>query len=112
MKIYVAGPYSAPTERERVENTARAMDAGLALYKLGHSPYVPHLSHWLDIRARQTSVPMSWEDWMEWDEEWLKSCDALLYLASSPGADREHDQAVSLGIPIYHSIVSVPKAER
>lgn len=112
LRIYVAGPYTAPTDKGKLENTVRAMDAGLTLYKLGHYPYVPHLSHWLDIRARQTNVAMSWEDWMEWDEVWLESCDALLYLASSPGADRELAQARARSKVIYRSLDEVPKAGR
>jgi hypothetical protein len=36
--------------------------------------------------------------------EWLKKCDAILYYASSPGADRELEFAKENGIAVFFSI--------
>lgn len=107
-KIYVAGPYTAPTIEQCEENSKKAIDASLELFKKGYIPFVPHLAHWADLRAKETGVNMSWEDYMAWDLEFLKSCDAFLYLGPSRGADIELKIAKKLGLKIYYSLEEVP----
>ena len=104
MKIYVASSYSAPTEAERLANTYRAIDAGLAVYRKGHIPFIPHLCHWADARATEQGQPLTWEDWMAIGDAWLKQCDAILYLAPSKGADIELARAKELGLRIFYSV--------
>lgn len=108
MKIYIAGPYSADSAKARHENVIRAIDAGLALWKNGHSPYIPHLTHYVDQRARIAKIPMAWEDYIEWDKAWLEACDAVLFIGSSKGAEIELDVARKMGKEIFFSINSVP----
>lgn len=108
MLIYIAGPLSAPTEEQRLANVYRAIDAGLAVYRKGHIPFIPHLSHWADRRAEELGLPMEWEDWMAIDDAWLRECDALLYLGSSPGADIELQRAMDLGLDIYFTLEAIP----
>lgn len=93
MKIYVAGPYSHPTEEGRLANVRRALDAAVALIRAGHTPFVPHLSHYLDERAEATGARIDYEEWLRQDREWLDLCEGFLYLAPSPGADRELERA-------------------
>jgi hypothetical protein len=107
LKIYVAGPYTAPTPELCRANVDKAIDAGLSLWKKGHFPYIPHLTHYIDEFAMQTGVPMSYEEYLEMDTAWLKECDALLYLGSSKGADYELENAKGLGLIIFHSIDEV-----
>jgi hypothetical protein len=111
----VAGPYSASSEQERELNTLKAIEAGLALFKLGHTPFIPHLTHYVDLHAHRTGVPMTWQDYMRLDLEWLKVCDALLFLGPSKGADMELQYALKAGIRVFRSLseieaVSVPAA--
>jgi len=87
--VYVAGPYSASTAERRERNVEAAVDAGVALFQRGHFPYIPHLTHFVDLRAKQTGITLEWEDYISWDLPWLERCDALLYLGSSKGADLE-----------------------
>jgi hypothetical protein len=108
LKIYVAGPYTAPTAELRLRNTNIAIDVGLQLWKKGHFPYIPHLTHFVDERAAEIDIPMQYEEYLAWDTEWLKQCDAFLYLASSRGADYELQNAKRLGLAIFHSIDEIP----
>lgn len=91
--VYVAGPISP----DPLGHTRRALDAGSELMAAGIAPFVPHLAClW------QVVYPRSYEDWMRWDAEWIRRCDALLRLpGASPGADREMLLAMELGIPIF-----------
>ena len=107
LKIYIAGPYSAETEEERAKNTESAIDAALILFQKGHFPYIPHLTHWIDKRAKKTNIAMEWEDYMKWHRPWLEACDAFLYLDSSKGADLELQAAKDLDKLIFYSIDDV-----
>jgi hypothetical protein len=109
-RIYVAAPYSAPTEAERLENVRRACQAGALLIAKGHVPFIPHLSHYTDEIARALGIEIPYEEWMTQDEHWLLLCDALLYLAPSPGADRELHTSQWLGKTIFRSVAEVPSA--
>ena len=108
LKIYIAGPYSAPSAELRRRNTEIAIDMGLRLRKKGHFPYIPHLTHFIDERAMEIGVPMTYEEYLAWDTEWLKACDALLYLASSRGADYELENAKRLGLTVFYSADEIP----
>jgi len=107
LKIYIAAPYSVETEKERVNNVESAIDAALALFQKGHFPYIPHLTHWVDKRAKETGATMKWDDYMRWHRPWLETCDAFLYLNSSKGADLELQMAKDLGKLIFYSIEEI-----
>jgi len=109
--VYVAGPYSGNTAERIERNVEAAVDAGIAVFQRGHFPYVPHLTHYVDLRAKKTGVTLEWEDFIRWDLPWLERCDALLYLASSKGADLELRFAKKLGKRIFTSIEEVPIVE-
>lgn len=108
LKIYIAGPYSAESEQEKEKNANSAIDVALALFQKGHFPYAPHLTHWVDKRAKESSIIMKWPDWMKWHNVWLEKCDALLYLSASKGADIELKKAKELGKLIFYSIDDIP----
>ncbi len=112
MKIYIAGPYSADTWQQKELNAVKAVKAGLSLFKKGHYPFIPHLFHWADDCAIKNGIEITWQEWMEWDIEWLVECDALLFLGSSPGADIELKAAQELGLKIYYSTDEVPEVCR
>lgn len=116
LRIFIAGPYSAET-REGVEmNVQKAMDVAACLWYRGHYPFVPHLFDLLDqhlqSKRRFFFGPMDYEDWMDWCASYLEVCDAVLYLGSSPGADRELLSAASRRIPIYTRLEQIPHIPR
>jgi hypothetical protein len=109
MLIYVSGPYSAETLDERERNAGRAMDAGRHILSKGHWPFIPHLTHYFDEwHGWQHGRWVDPETYMQWDFAILRRCDALLYLAPSPGADRELALARELSLPVYLSVDEVP----
>ena len=97
MYVYVAGPYTNP---DPVLNTRVAINVADELTKLGHTPYVPHLTlfwHFLD--------PHPIFFWYSYDLEWLKKCDVLLRLpGESKGADKEEEFARAKGIRVVYDI--------
>lgn len=111
LKIYIAGPYTADTEEGLISNTMASIDAGLKLYFKGHFPFIAHLTHWVDQRAKETDVPIQWHDYINWDSAWLEECDALVYIGKSKGADLELKKAKSLGLKIFYSVEDVPTVD-
>jgi hypothetical protein len=108
MKVYIAGPYSAPTCQGRIDNTMRAVDAYIDLIGRGHEPFCPHFSHFADERAKARGIDIPYGEWMRQDIEWLRECDAILYLGASPGANIERDIARDLCKPIYDRVEDIP----
>lgn len=104
MRIYVAGPYSGPTSDIVQVHVDHAMDVGRQLIFKGHNPFVPHYTHYMD------HPEIDYDKWLDLDIEWLAQCEALFLIAPSPGACREVDIAIAMGLPIYHSLDEVPNA--
>lgn len=107
MKIYIAGPYTATTDTERLANVTRAIDAGLVVWQRGHVPYIPHLTHYIDARVQERGLPIGYEEYMAYDDAWLACCEGFLYLAPSPGADRELQRAQARGMVIFYHVEEV-----
>lgn len=112
MKIYVAGPYSGSTLEEMEENVRKAMEAGLRIWKKGHFPYIPHLTHWPDILAAELEIEMDWKDYMNWHAPWVDHCDALFLLVESKGALLEYNRAKEEGKQIFHTLDEIPTVKR
>lgn len=108
MKIYVSGPYSAEDPREVERNVERAIDAAIEVLRRGHMPVCPHLSHYLDRRARERGYVIPWEVWIRMDLQIIQECDALLYLGASRGADIERAFAEGAGKRIFQTLFEVP----
>jgi hypothetical protein len=109
LKIYIAGPYTADTEFLRVRNVNAAIDVAFQLFSKGHYPYIPHLTHFIDLRANEIGRFLTWEDYIKWDLPWIEVCDALLYLSPSRGADLELERARLLGRQVFYSVDEVPE---
>jgi len=114
MFIYVSGPYSAPADAPRDQAEAlvqrhveRANAVALKLVAKGHAPFVPHtmMLGWED----QYGVPR--DSAMRVCRQWVTRCDALFYIASSPGADMELAVARQHGLVTYRQLDEVPRAD-
>jgi hypothetical protein len=106
--VYVAGPYSAPTEAGVLNNVDIAIATGdrVASLGLGLTPFIPHLNFIWNQRH-----PHPYRFWMEYCFSWLKRCDALLRIpGSSPGSEEEVVLATKLGIPVFYSIEELIEA--
>lgn len=105
LMVYVAGPMGTG---DLTRNVRAAILAAEEIRRMGHAPYVPHLSVLWDAIA-----PVSYEGWMELDLAWLARCDVLLRLpGASPGADREVAEAERLGIPVVRSVKELEQTAR
>ena len=102
MRIYIAGPY---TQGDVAANVNAAITAAEILAQRGHSPYVPHLTHFWHL-----IYPHRKEDWLNLDRVWLSQCEAVLRLpGESEGADIEVELAKRLGLPVYTHIDFIPQ---
>ena len=82
----------------------RAVAVGDFLLEAGHTPYIPHLTHFWHL-----VFPHEIEVWYKYDMEWLKLCQALLRLpGESEGADEEVKSAAILGLPVYYELTEIP----
>ncbi len=109
LRIYIAGPYTNGNSGSLNDNVRRAIDIGLRVWKKGHYPFIPHLTHFVDLFAKERGIRMDWRDYIEWDRPWLEICDALLYIASSRGADLELAKAKAQGLRIYTDVDQIPE---
>jgi len=97
MIVYISGPY---TDGDVAENVHEAIWAGISVLDYGHTPIVPHLSHFMHIIA-----PRRWERWIGMDMDLLRTADAVIHLPGpSKGAKLEVAEAKRLGIPVYEGV--------
>ena len=100
--VYVAGPYSSDPEN----NTQEAIRIGHILMDMGFSPFIPHLTHYMEL---QRSRP--YEEWLAMDNEFVIKCDCLLRIpGESSGADKEVELAKKHGIPVLYDIEELKEA--
>ena len=108
LKIYIAGPYTNKENIRKELNVTAVIDTAIKIFKKGHFPYAPHLTHFVDKRTKKIGINLTWRDYMRWHDPWLILCDAFLYLESSRGADLELKKAKKLGKKIFYSIDKIP----
>lgn len=100
MYIYVAGPY---TKGDVALNVREAVITGNLLRLMGHTPFIPHLTHYWHMM-----IPQEYEFWLKYDMEWLEKCDAVFRIpGESHGADKEVERAKELGKPIFFTMEGV-----
>ena len=102
MRIYIAGPLSGATTLEERANVSVAVGVANQLANLGHYPYCPHLSLYWHIEH-----PRPYDFWLRLGQEWLRQCQALYFIAPSPGTDKELAMAKQLKLYIFHSMEDV-----
>jgi hypothetical protein len=101
MFIYVAGPY---TKGDTGRNVREAIIAGNNLRALGHTPFIPHLTHFWHLLIPHDDINY----WYQYDMEWLEKCDAVFRLpGESKGADAEVERAQELGMLVFYDYVGL-----
>ena len=105
--VYIASPYAkgdpALNVRFQMETCTNLLDSGLV------TPHAPLLTHFLHLHK-----PRPHDEWLAYDIEILKRCDAVIRLASrygddytvweSPGADKEVEVARQNEIPVFFAV--------
>lgn len=101
VRIYIAGPYASDPEA----NTREAMEIGRQLLCAGHAPYIPHLSHYLDLYVEEvTGSRLPAQVYYDLDLIWLAACEAIVMFGRwerSRGAMLEYEFAREHNIPDY-----------
>lgn len=113
MRVYVASPYcprnaqslhDAP--RIAQHNVDKAIEVANRLIEEGHIPFVPHLTHYIHIHYSCKRDYDEW--WYTYDNSFLRYwAEALLYLDSSKGTNKELKLAKKLGLKIYYSVEEI-----
>lgn len=103
-KLYIAGPYgrrSGATPEQCAANVKVAIDAARWLITWGHTPFVPHLYHY--VHEGWECTPEE-DRWGELCMAWIKDCDAIVMVGDwrkSLGSIAELRLAWSLYLPTY-----------
>ncbi len=93
MLVYIAAPY---TKGDIAINVHNAFKIAEEVVMAGHTPYVPHWTHFWHL-----VFPHPHEYWMAIDREILKRCDMGLRMpGESAGADEECKFAREYNIPV------------
>lgn len=116
MIIYVAGKYNAPSDGERLRNTNKAIDFGIEVYKRGHYPHIPHLTHWIEKRMDYNGEPPRPNDyWYDFDNLILPQCHAFIKICKdgeSKGADAEEILAKKVGLIIFRDLQHIDEWDK
>jgi hypothetical protein len=102
MIIAVAGPYSAPGAEQRQLNVDAMNKVAARLLEMGHIPVIG-INAALPV-LEKAHVHDVYKSIMDISLVVIGSCDALLMIGESPGANRERDLVLSKGKPVFRTI--------
>ena len=111
MRIFVAGKYGASSglSLEELEaNVQKAIEAARELIKKGHTPYIPHLMHYVDRYGGDKLLPEL--EWQLLSIKWLEQCEAIYMLPNfieSEGARYELAIAMARKMPVYYKLEDI-----
>ncbi len=102
--IYLASPYSHDESRVRDARFIAVCRAAAALMREGYLIFSP-IAHAHPIA--QHGLPLGWEFWRDFDEQFLTVCSAMLLLElpgweRSTGVAAEEAIMVTAGKPVFH----------
>ncbi len=101
MKIAVAGPYSAPTEKERQENLNRMNMEAAILLEAGHVPLIG-VNAALPV-INKAKINDVYNAIMSISIAVIEHCDAIVLISESPGANKEKQVLVEKGKPVFQN---------
>lgn len=102
LKVFISSPFSAG---DQIVNARVQYDMWDKLLTEGFIPFAPLWSI-----HQHLFNPRRYNEWIEWDTEWVKVCDCLLRLpGESPGGDIEVAAARDAGIPVFFSLEELIK---
>jgi len=105
MFIYVSGPYQAASTEGIAANVQDANCIAMAITQKGHIPFIPHTM----MAGWEGNGFVSRERILDICLKWVDKCDALYFIETSDGAEKERIAARQRGIPIYRNLDDVPE---
>ena len=105
IKIYVAGPLSAPA-LGYLENMRRVMTVSAHLFLMGMSPFCTALDYHYALMRPELEEPIKTEHFYKASIEWVGVSDAILVLPNwrkSKGTLGEIEEAVKTNVPVFHT---------
>jgi hypothetical protein len=101
MRVYIASVYTKGDVAINVRNAILIADE---LVKLGHTPYIPHLTHFWHLFS-----PKEVRFWYEYDNSFLDHwAECVLRLPNeSHGADQEVVRACTIRVPVYYTLAEL-----
>jgi hypothetical protein len=106
--IGVAGPYSADTPEQRQKNFDAMNEAASRLLEMGHIPIIG-VNAALPVMEK-AEVNDTYKAIMAISLAVIDTCEALLLIGESKGANMERDLVLAKGLPVYYSLDEVPAA--
>jgi ASC-1-like (ASCH) protein len=100
--IYVAGPYTATTDKGVEENVLKAVKTGIGISKLGYLAFVPHsaLQGWEKLGLTENEC-------IALENDYIRKSDAFYFIAPSKGTNAERKLALDLGLDIFATYKSL-----
>ena len=110
MLVYIAGPLSNGGGKCLLSNVVKAVEVAEQLYERGHWSFVPHLTAFQEriLQHTHNGHNCTHNRWLIGDAIILSRCDALYFIAPSPGANIELGVAQAIGIPVFRNMDDVP----
>ncbi len=95
LRVYIMSPY---TKGDVGFNVNKVLIVADLLVDRGHTPFIPHLTHFWHIMS-----PKEYEFWLEYDLSFLRHWAevGLRLKGESHGADKEVEECRKLGIPVF-----------
>ncbi len=115
LRIYIAGPMSAPTEAGIDANVRQADHVARELFKRGHHPFCPHTQSHTWFRDPHPDIHNYDRIVRDFDFAWLRLCHAIYLLpgwTDSRGARMEVTESLRLDLQRFYSLDEVPILDR
>ena len=106
MLIMVAGPYTAPSEEEKLRNLENINQAAAKVAEKGHIPVVGVNAALPIVKAGHFDNP--YDEIMRISVALAEKCDAVLCLGTSRGVEMEKEIFVNKDLPVYEDLSEVP----
>lgn len=105
-RVYLAGPYNAPSIIESLDNMRRGMRMAVRILMAGYAPFTPWLDYHYRLMQRE-GEEVAREMYQAQSMAWLEVSDAMMVMPNSEnsiGTQTEIARAKELGILVFYSI--------
>ena len=113
MRLYVAGPLTADSDREHYENRNAAAMVAIRLWRKGHHVFCPHSNSGGYLNMLRADVPdKAFRDFGLWMIQFFDGLVLVKGWEQSKGTRAEIKEAERLGIAVYENGDEVPESAK